>query len=256
MIHVDPRNTAAGTLHARLVAALPDLADPGWSDPEVDLVIGGDGFMLQTLADGLDSGRDRTMLGLNAGRIGFLMNDTEAWDRVIDGLTRRAWTTYTFPTLRAQIRLDDGSVTAVRAINDVAVERSGGQTAHLAVSVDGRRIVDRLVADGLIVSTALGSTAYTFSAGGPAAHPTLRLLAVTAVSPHHPRLAPFLLPDDATVEVAVHDGHRRPVRIVADGQSRDDVLGVHIGIGPDTVRLAWLDGHDHTARIVAKILRP
>lgn len=247
MIHVDPRNHTASTLAERLQADLGD-----W-DGDIDLVLGGDGFMLQTLAQ-LDP--ERTVLGLNAGRIGFLMNDTEDWAAVLDKLRRRAWTVYTFPTLQAEVALTDGSQSIIRAVNDVAIERSTGQTAHLALDVDGRRVVDRLVADGLVVSTALGSTAYTFSAGGSAAHPTLPLLAVTAVCPHHPRLAPFLLPEDADVTVAVHDSHRRPVRVVADGQATDEVLRVHVATGPERVRLAWLEGHDHTARIVAKILRP
>lgn len=248
MIHIDPRNPNAGPLAERLRADLG-----AWDDPDVDLVVGGDGFMLHTLAELPAS---KVALGLNAGRIGFLMNDTEAWDLVLERLRRRAWTVYSFPTLVAQVRLADGEETTVRAVNDVAIERSTGQTAHLSLTVDGRRVVDRLVADGLVVSTALGSTAYTFSAGGPAAYPTLPLLAVTAVCPHHPRLAPFLLPETSTIRIAVHDGHRRPVRVVADGQTSEEVMGVEIATGPDRVQLAWLEGHDHTAHIVAKILRP
>jgi len=243
-----PRIYTAEQLAQRLASDLGD-----WDDPDVQLVLGGDGFMLQTLAQ---LPADQTVLGLNAGRIGFLMNDTGSWEAVLDKLRRRAWSVYTFPTLQAELSLTDGSTQTIRAVNDVAIERSTGQTAHLALGVDGRRVVDRLVADGLVVSTALGSTAYTFSAGGSAAHPTLPLLAVTAVCPHHPRLAPFLLPEQAEVTIAVHDSHRRPVRAVADGHATDEILRVQIRTGPDRVRLAWLEGHDHTARIVAKILRP
>ncbi len=247
MILVDPYNRQASELAERLQADLPAA-----ENLDVDLVIGGDGFMLKTLAE--DS--DRVCLGLNAGRIGFLMNDTDAWDRVIDRLQRRAWTVYEFPTLQAELTLANSEQVVLRAVNDVAIERSTGQTAHLALDIDTRRVVERLVADGLVVSTALGSTAYTFSAGGPAVHPTLPLLAITAICPHHPRLAPFVLPEDSTVRIAVHDSHRRPVRVVADGRTTDDVLRAVIGIAPERVRLAWLEGHDHTARIVAKILRP
>lgn len=247
MLHVDHRNATARGLAERLRAALPH-----HDHLDVDLVVGGDGFMLETLSQH----PERPCLGLNAGRIGFLMNDTEQWDQVVDQLQRQAWTLYAFPTLQGRYDLDDGSSGTCRAINDVAMERSTGQTAHLRLSVDGREIVDRLVADGLIVSTALGSTAYAFSAGGPAAHPSLALLAVTAVSPHHPRLAPILLPDDRTIHIEVHDSHRRPVRLVADGQCIDGVVASTIQVTPDRVHLAWLDGHDHTARMVSKILRP
>lgn len=244
MLVADPRNPVARALAERLHGLVTD---------GVVVVLGGDGFLLHTIAS---HGFDRTYLGLNAGRIGFLMNDADDPDAVRAAIEARAWSTTSFPVLEATARFTDGTERVLRAINDVALERSTGQTAHLSLAVDGRTVVDPLVADGLLFATALGSTAYTFSAGGPACHPTLGLLAVTAICPHHPRLAPFVLPDSASASVEVRQVERRPVRVVADGVATDGVVGLSVRVGAPRVNLAWLGGPDFTARMVTKILRP
>lgn len=249
MITADPRNKAARALQEALEEALA--GQP--VDDDLVVVIGGDGFMLHTIAE---RGFDRTYLGLNAGRIGFLMNDADDPSAVARVLLDGGWSTTDFPVLEATLACAAGTTRTLRAINDVVIERSTGQTAHLRLSVDGRTVVDTLVADGLLFSTALGSTAYTFSAGGPACHPTLELLAVTAICPHHPRLAPFLLPETAVAAVEVLMPERRPVRVVADGVASEEVVGVELRVGAPRVTLAWLPGHDFTGRMVTKILRP
>ncbi|MCB9682741.1 MAG: NAD(+)/NADH kinase [Alphaproteobacteria bacterium] len=248
MILADPRNPVAARYRDELARRLPAF-DPD----DVVVVIGGDGFMLHTVAE---HGLQHTYLGLNAGRIGFLMNDVEDWDAVADQLARHAWTPYTFPVLEAQLRMEDGSVRPVHAVNDVVLERSTGQTAHLVLTVDGREVVDLLVCDGIVFSTALGSTAYTFSAGGPACHPTLDLLSVTAISPHRPRLSPFLLPREASSRVDVVAAHRRPVRAVVDGTTIEGVVGADVRLDGQGVTLCWLAGHDLTTRMISKIVRP
>jgi NAD+ kinase len=249
MLYADPRNPDAARLADQLRTRLPDLEEAA----DVSVVIGGDGFMLHTVAT---HGRDSVYVGLNAGRIGFLLNDITSLDDVVDKLRRRAWTSYAFPLLRADVRYADGTSTVERAINDFAVERSTGQTAHLRIHVGEHVIVDRLVADGVVISTALGSTAYTFSAGGPACHPTLPVMALTAISPHHPRLAPILLPVDAEIRVEALDVQKRPVRAVADGRTQDGVVGATVRHAREEVRFAWFEGHDLTMRMVRKIIHP
>jgi NAD+ kinase len=249
MILADPRNPTALAFQDELLAAMPE----GWDDPEVVLVLGGDGFLLHSVAD---HGFHRTYLGLNAGRVGFLLNDVSCWDVTVDQLRRRAFTPYAFPILEARATDGAGQVHTLRALNDVVLDRATGQTAHLRLLIDEREVVDPLVADGLIFSTALGSTAYTVSAGGPACHPELQVLAVTAICPHKPRLMPFLLPLGAHARVEVRAAHRRPVRLSADGNQIDDVRGLEVTTAAERVRIAWLEGHDHTQRMVTKILRP
>ena len=112
------------------------------------------------------------------------------------------------------------------------------------------------VADGLIVSTALGSTAYSFSAGGSPAHPRLRLLKITPICPHLPRLTPFDLPADALVEVEVLFSQRRPVRAVLDGRSTEAIKRVRIERSERTVELAYLSSHHFTGHLLNKIVIP
>lgn len=247
VIHVDQRNPTARAYAERLAEHLPDPPD------DVELVIGGDGFLLHTAAEHDFAG---TWLGLNAGHVGFLLNDVGVWEATADALRRRAWTTFGFPLLEATARLRSGDTVTLRALNDVVLERSTGQTAHLVLEVDGRTVVDPLVADGLLFATALGSTAYTFSAGGPACHPTLDVLAVTAICPHRPRLSPLILPPTTRAEVTVNAPERRPVRCAADGRHVDDVTHLSLAVASQRVRIAWLEGADLTTRMFTKIVRP
>jgi NAD+ kinase len=247
MIVADPRNPMARQYAERLAEHLPEGPGEG-----LTVVIGGDGFMLHTIEE---LGFERTYLGLNAGRIGFLLNDVVDWHQTAEAIRERRWKTWRFPVLEARIVGSDGAVRVEKAVNDVVLERSTGQTAHLRLVIDGTEVVSTLTCDGMVFATALGSTAYTFSAGGPACHPTLPVMAVTAICPHTPRLAPFLLPPTATARVEVRSADRRPVRAVADGRMVEDVAAVDLWTSGSEVSVAWFAGHDFTARMVAKILR-
>lgn len=251
MIVADPRNPVATAFEQALVAALD-----GRSLPEgLAVVIGGDGFMLRTV-DQL--GFEPVYLGLNAGHLGFLLNDVgeASWAPVADRLVDGDWAARAYPLLRAGFDRVDGRTGVERGINDAYLERATGQTARLRLVVDGSEVVDMLVCDGVIVSTALGSTGYTFSAGGPACHPDVDLLVVTPICPHQPRLAPFVLPPTATIDVEILHGERRPVRAVVDGRSIGEVHRVRIDYGQRRVRIAHFSDHDGNARMVAKILHP
>jgi len=147
-----------------------------------------------------------------------------------------------------------GEVEAL-ALNDVYVERQG-QTCHLRVTVNDVEVVRKMVADGIVAATPLGSTAYSFSAGGPAAHPLVHAIHLTAICPHIPRLAPLVLPPSARIRIEVLDADERPARAVADGVPREDVRRVDIVSSGDSVRLAYKHGHDFTATMIRKILHP
>lgn len=236
-------------MRADLDAALPE----GLDDPDVLVVIGGDGFLLQTIQK---HGLGKTYLGLNAGHLGFLLNDVTLWDHTAEQLRSRAWTVWGFPVLSGEVERLDGSIVPEVAVNDIYLERMTGQTARLRVTVDGRVAVEELVADGVLMSTALGSTGYNFSAGGPACHPTLAMMTVTPICAHHPRLPPFVLPKASSVAVDVHPSPFRPVRVSADGRQIEDVRRVVVRFSEQVVRLAYLQGHDFTSRMLSKILHP
>jgi NAD+ kinase len=248
MIAYDARNPSAIAMRERLLAVYPEAeAD------DLVYVVGGDGFLLATVDA---HGFDRTYLGLNAGRLGFLLNDVADWAALAEALGRRAFTTHAFPVLQAELQHMDGTTAVVRAVNDVYLERATGQTARLRVMIGGETLVDTLVADGLIFATALGSTAYSFSAGGTAAHPALRSLFVTPICAHKPRLPSFALPGSAVVEVEVLEPVHRPVRAVADGRGVEAVTHVRIAEAPESVHLAYLEGHDFTRCMLTKLMQP
>jgi len=250
MILADHRNPRAQVLLGQLRTHLPTDWDP---PPGLVVVIGGDGFLLRTVAH---HGIQNSYLGLNAGHLGFLLNDTAEPERVAALLERGAWRTHDFPMLEATVEQVDGPPVHVRAVNDIYLERMTGQTARLRLAIDGQVAVEQLVADGLIFATALGSTAYSFSAGGTPAHPTLTTLQVTAICPHRSRLTSFTLPKTAQCVVEVGDHEWRPVRCVTDGRSIDSVLRVTVGYGQEGVRLAYLEGHDFTRQMISKIVHP
>ncbi len=246
MIHFDPKNPRSAAANSELTARLSE-------PPEgVHIVIGGDGFMLHTVAAQAAQG---VFLGLNAGHVGFLLNDIDDWGAVVDRLAARAWTTHAFPLIEARITTRDGEKLVEHAMNDVYLERSTGQTARIALRIDGHEVVENLVADGIILCTALGSTAYSFSAGGAPCHPEIPILGVTPICPHLPKLSPFVLPSTSTAHLDVLHPEHRPVRLVADGRDIEDVASVDVRISDRKVQLAYFEGRDLTATMVGKIVR-
>ncbi len=243
----------SGTSRARaLDAALAGVDGPD----DLCLVLGGDGTMLRAIQT---HGPDYTYFGVNCGHLGFLMNDVpgdveQAAVTVRSLILAGAWDAVAFPRLHMVASGPFGEVEAL-ALNDVYVERQG-QTCHLRVTVNDVEVVRHMVADGIVAATPLGSTAYSFSAGGPAAHPLVHAIHLTAICPHIPRLAPLVLPPTARIRIEVLDAEERPARAVADGVPCEDVRRVDIVSSGDSVRLAYKHGHDFTATMIRKILHP
>ena len=118
-----------------------------------------------------------------------------------------------------------GQVHRSHAFNEVSLFRQTSQAAHLRILVDDKERMAELVADGVLVATPAGSTAYNFSAQGPIIPISASLLALTPISPFRPRRwHGALLPDTARVEIEVLSPERRPVAAVAD---HIEVRGVH-----------------------------
>lgn len=250
-----PRVVSKNPRAVALAAAL-DRGGPLQGLPDdLVLVLGGDGTMLHAIHD---HPGHRVFLGLNCGYLGFLMNDlpADAAARVArETLESGRWTAHPFPRLRMRARTAGGEVEGL-AVNDVYVERQSGTTVQLRAWIDGKELASRLVCDGLIAATPLGSTAYSFSAGGSASHPLVRSVHLTAICPHAPKLAPIVLPASATVEVEVLDAARRPARVVVDGRAYGDVRSVTVAAAAsDDVSLGFFDGHDFMGTLLRKVLR-
>jgi len=195
--------------------------------PGMDLAVtlGGDGTILRAV--GLLSRAGVPILGVNLGRLGYLA-DLEP-EGLIEALERFLCGDYVIEErmmVSASIeragepRVHDGSTIAGGvddgwALNEIVVERpAAGHTVHVAVSVEGR-FWTTYAADGLVVATPTGSTAYSFSAGGPIVSPNVRALLMTPVSAHMSFDRSLVVDAADSVRVEVTD---RPAMLVLDGR--------------------------------------
>jgi len=202
-----------------------------WVPPqEADIMValGGDGFLLQTLHTMLDRHRALPVFGMNLGTVGFLMNE---WSP--DLLENRLMTAKTIKV--APLRMDavtiEGEKVSLAAINEVSLLRETRQTAWIEVSVDGRVVLAELVADGVLVSTPAGSTAYNFSAHGPILPLESNLVALTPISPFRPRRwRGAILRDNTRIKFRVLDPVKRPISAVADQREVRDVASVEVTV--------------------------
>jgi len=233
-------------------AALAKLADRyGDADPasaDVIVALGGDGLMLQTLHRFLGTGKP--IYGMNRGTVGFLMNEFRE-----RGLSRRleaAQRSVVHPLSMNAVD-QSGSEVQAKAINEVSLFRRSYQAAKLRISVDGQVRLADLMADGVLLATPAGSTAYNLSANGPILPLDAPLLALTPISAFRPRRwRGALLPDHAKVTIEVLEPGKRPVSAVADHTQIDNVVSVAIEIDRD-VDLVML--HDPGHSLDERILR-
>jgi NAD+ kinase len=230
----------------------------GWADPrpiaDADLVLslGGDGTMLRSVR--LLDGASIPVLGVNLGSLGYL---TEIEPDHLD----RALTTFAAGPGSGAWHLDERMMLDVtvngshagRALNEAVVEKAeSGHTVRLLARIDGEPFT-YYAADGLIVSTPTGSTAYSLSARGPVVSPRHRAMLLTPVSPHMLFDRTLVLDPSETIEIEV-TGHRRAA-LTLDGQgvaSLDD--GDVVGCRPSasTARFVRFDGERYHQILKAK----
>ncbi|MFC0283682.1 NAD kinase [Camelimonas abortus] len=220
-------------------------------DPEeadVIVALGGDGLMLQTLHRFM--GRNKPIYGMHRGSVGFLMNDYSEDDLIVR--LQSAMRSIIHPLLmRATDR--NGVVTTAHAINEVSLLRQTHQAAKLRISVDGKVRMEELTADGVLVATPAGSTAYNLSAHGPILPLSAQLLALTPLAPFRPRRwRGALLPSHARIAIEVLEPDKRPVAAVADGREVRHVQRVEVR-QDESVELVLL--HDPGHGLDERILR-
>jgi NAD+ kinase len=210
-------------------------------DAEVVIALGGDGFMLQTLHQMIDTGK--RIYGMNCGSVGFLMNDYST-----KGLPERvaAAIENELHPLKMTTTNEDGSSSVALAINEVYLFRQSYQAAKLRVVIDGHVRLEELICDGLMIATPAGSTAYNLSAHGPILPLEAPLLAMTPVSAFRPRRwRGALLPNHVCVDIHILEPDKRPVNAVADNAEVKSVL--HIRVQQSTeVKARILSDPDHS----------
>jgi NAD+ kinase len=214
---------------------------------DVIVALGGDGLMLQTLHRFMTAGKP--IYGMNRGTVGFLMNEFQE-----HGLEERlaAAEVAVIHPLKMHARDQSGRMHEYYAINEVSVFRQSYQVARLKILIDGKVRLAELVADGVLVATPAGSTAYNLSVQGPIIPINAPLLALTPISPFRPRRwHGALLPDKARVTIAVLDPEKRPVAAVADHDEVRNVIAVDIHMDYSiAIKLLFDPGHNLDERIL------
>lgn len=221
-------------------------------EADAAVVLGGDGFMLQSLHSMLDADRIIPAYGVNLGTVGFLMNRNRQPEKLLARIARAKELHISPLTMEAVTQ--DGHTQRFCAINEVSLLRETRQTAKIEVSVDDKVRIKELVCDGVLLSTPAGSTAYNLSADGPILPLDSQLFALTPISAFRPRRwKGAILPDRSCVTFRVLESEKRPVAVVADQRELRDVAEVRLEIARDNALTLLFDpGHTLDERIVAE----
>jgi len=241
-IVADTWNAAALERQNRLRAIRDD------DNPDAVLVLGGDGTMLRAIRE--NWALRVPFIGLNYGHLGFLMNESAELfgtdDRLVEKLLVRR-----LPMLHVTITKRDGSKVEELCFNDAWVERSTGQTAWLTLSLNGEVRLEKVVCDGILVSTAAGSTAYALSMGAPpllADTPAWLVVGSNVMRPLGWKTA--MLPMDAEVKVVNAAPDRRLLNGFVFNNKYEDVLAMEARVSRvASVELAFSEKHDMARKI-------
>ena len=222
---------------------------------DLAIVVGGDGTLLNAARSLVDA--DVAVLGVNLGRLGFLADVSpgempERLSEVFAGEYQEEHRTL----LHAGIIRNGETISESDALNDVVIHKWDiARMIELDTRIDGR-FLNALRADGLIVSTPTGSTAYALSGGGPIIDPSLHALVLVPICPHTLSNRPIVVSDQVTVEILVHGQDGREAQMTCDGQI-NFLLGagdiIRIRRKPKTLRLIHPAHHDHYAIMRRKL---
>tara|TARA_B100001063_G_scaffold242337_1_gene270799 strand:- start:412 stop:1173 length:762 start_codon:yes stop_codon:yes gene_type:complete len=209
-------------------------------DADYIVALGGDGFILKSLHDFLKL--NKPIFGMNFGSVGFLMNEYN-----IDNLENRlsnAQLTKLRPLVMKTLTPTGQEVKAI-AINEISIRREKYQAAKLKVFIDNEVRMEELVCDGIIISTAAGSTGYNYSASGPIVPLGSNVMAMTAVSAYSPRhWKGGLLKDTAKIKITNNNPSKRPIVAHADHIEAKDVISVEIEMS-EGLEIPLLFDNDH-----------
>jgi NAD+ kinase len=221
---------------------------------DLDLVIGlgGDGTLLDAVA--LVGRLQVPVLGINLGRLGFLSNvRLEELEQALTAVSARRYALQDRSLLEVTDHADQLGVHNF-ALNEVSVHKRDS-SSMIAVRVHlGNDYLNTYWADGLIIATPTGSTAYSLSCGGPVLYPTSDALVINPISPHNLNVRPFVVPDHYTIRLELE---ARRDKCLLNLDSRNISIEGHSTVtirrAPFTAKLALLDGHDFLDTLRTKL---
>jgi NAD+ kinase len=221
---------------------------------DLAIVLGGDGTLLNVAR--MLAPFDIPLVGVNQGRLGFLTDiSIDSMQRTISGLLRGNFVTEKRMLLNASISRDGKHIFDSLAFNDVVIHRGNNSSMlEFEVRIDAEYLYNQR-ADGLIVSTPTGSTAYALSAGGPILHPSLEAIALVPVAPHNLSNRPIVLKSESQLDILMHRADEARVRF--DGHTHfdlhcNDKVTVTRYIKP--IRLLHPVGHSYYHTLREKLL--
>ena len=180
--------------------------------PNITIVIGGDGFMLQTLKKNKKS--KKFFYGINSGNYGFLMNKFSS-KTILKNLNKS--NVITISPLEMTVKNNKNHTRKHLAINEVSILRQSRQAASLSINHGSKQVIKKLVSDGVLVSTPAGSTAYNLSVHGPILSLNSKKLSISPISPFRPRRwKGKIVSHKSKIIIKNLNSKKRPISAVAD----------------------------------------
>ena len=224
---------------------------------ELDLliVLGGDGTLLG-IARSLNDSFNAPILGINIGNLGFLSSvDIYDIDNALNKLEQGKYKIAERMMLNCKVEADNKKE-EYKALNDVVLARGTlSRMVKFKIYVDGK-IYSTFKGDGLIIATPTGSTAYSFSAGGPFIYPDLELITITPICPHTKSMQTIVLKADSIIEICT-DHEEEKVYLTVDGQKAINInheTSIKISKNEKGVKLLLFDDYDYFKVLRSKIL--
>ncbi len=188
------------------------------SSVEVALVLGGDGTILKVAPMAAKTGTP--IMGINLGHLGFLAQTEKGNYQVFEDILSGNYSIRNCMMLDCSVVEEERVLQKFTALNDVVVSGDGySRMINVSASVNGT-CIGTYSADGLIVATAVGSTAYSLSAGGAIMHPEMEAMMLTPICPHTMKARSTVIPGSHRVEVVSRPPYRSSVLVMVDGKRR------------------------------------
>jgi NAD+ kinase len=238
------------------IAMLTD--DVKITDIELVIVLGGDGTILR--AAEITRGCGAPLVGVNLGHVGFLAeSEREDLTETVARVLARDYEVEERMTLNVRVKVDSEVVYETWALNEATVEKASRERMlEVVIEVDGRPLSE-FGCDGVVMSTPTGSTAYSFSAGGPIVWPSVEALLLVPLSPHALFSRPLVVGPESALAVEVLDRTQGTGVLWCDGRRTHDLpRGARVVVrrSPIPVRLARLAQGPFTDRLVRKFELP